>query len=332
MEDMNLWLLDEDEILEEVDEYLLYCHYLGFQPELNRNYKSPIRPPSNIDTDPSFRIWEAKRFKNREFGWADYAVGTKGEIYSLVQHICKLKSYREAVAQVRYDFLIQDKANNLEKVKPFIPPPTKIRIKSKPFNAFELAWWKDNWGVTLPTLNRYFTTRLKYYFMTDLQVDPTFVNDLGFAYRVKGRYQLYFPERSHDKRWRNNLTDETLPGFEQLQYKSDTLIITKAFKDILVLAELGYEAVAPRGENILISQKFLDILSKRYKYIYILFDNDGKHSAHKYPFPLIQVPLESGEKDISDYRKRYGHDKAKKLLSQLTRLHWDDSEDDPVGT
>jgi hypothetical protein len=55
----------------------------------------------------------------------------------------------------------------------------------------------------------------------------------------------------------------------------------------------------------------------RYKNIVTLFDNDEKHKAAKYPFKMLQVPLESGQKDITDYCAVYGVEQTVKLIKEL---------------
>ena len=54
---MTLSSVTEQLILERVDEYSLYCYYMGYEPIIGKKYHSPLRKG---DDDPSFVIFERK--------------------------------------------------------------------------------------------------------------------------------------------------------------------------------------------------------------------------------------------------------------------------------
>ena len=85
----------------------------------------------------------------------------------------------------------------------------------------------------------------------------------------------------------------------------------------MCLRSFGYNAVAPRGENILLPQEHITVLSNSFETVIILFDNDGIHSADKYPFEQVFVPLESGTKDITDFCAKYGVEATRTLLKEM---------------
>ena len=84
----------------------------------------------------------------------------------------------------------------------------------------------------------------------------------------------------------------------------------------MVLYEMGYEAVAPKSENTVIPVEMLSKLEAKYDKIITFFDNDLKHKAEEYPYPLIMLPL-PGPKDISDYVKANGIYKAREIINEL---------------
>ena len=61
----------------------------------------------------------------------------------------------------------------------------------------------------------------------------------------------------------------------------------------------------------------ISYLTRRYKRVVTLFDNDGKHKAEFYPFEEKHVPNEFVQKDITDFCAYYGHEKTSQLLKDL---------------
>lgn len=303
-------------ILERVDEYSLYCYYLGFEPLLRKRYHSFVR---RGDDNPSFSLFEVDQ-PNREYFWKDAGLGEAGDIFKLIRIRFGYKNLQEVYHRIDYDFKLGFCSGEPPEKKIVLadPPPnipSRIRIKSKNFTQEELKFWL-NFGISKSTLDRYQVKSVQYYWLNDFQEIPKKPFKMGFAYLVQGKIKLYQPY-SKNLKFRNDLTVKCLEGFSQLKYRSDTLIITKSMKDVMLLDQLGYEAVSPRGENILVPRPYMQHFRKHYKKIYILFDNDMKHKGDEYPEPKVYVPLTSGQKDISDFRKAYGEKNTKELLQTI---------------
>src|SRR5665213_954240 len=99
---VNRFVLSDMAILERVDEYTLYCHYLGFQPLLRTRYKSSIRT-GNSDDSPSFSIFTAK-FPDREYAWIDSGGRrNSGGIFDLSMLLHGHPTNREAWQKVDVD-------------------------------------------------------------------------------------------------------------------------------------------------------------------------------------------------------------------------------------
>jgi hypothetical protein len=80
--------INEDDILERVDEYTLYCHYLGFEPQLGMKYTSPIRVRADqYDDFASFGMFTSRTKKCVEYMWKDQGLGIHGDIFDLVRHL-----------------------------------------------------------------------------------------------------------------------------------------------------------------------------------------------------------------------------------------------------
>lgn len=308
-----------EELLEQVDEYTLYFHYLGFAPELDMDYRSPIRTG---DLSPSWGIFRAKYRRNREFLWKDQGgTGEHGDVFKLVALLYGYTNRFQVLARIKGDFGLGQPISGERIIPPTISAPTPgrnvdIRVKSRVMSRLDTNWWKG-WGVSREMLDLYKVTPIRYYFMFVDQANPRTPKDPAYAYLVMGRYKLYFPFERKGDRFRQDMTERELEGFQQLEYSSPLLIITKSLKDIMMLRGMGYEAVSPRGEHTPIPPEFITHFQSKYAHIVTLFDNDGKHRKD-YPFPELHVPITSGQKDPTDFYKRYGAQETETMLKSLT--------------
>jgi hypothetical protein len=321
-QDDSVFLTDDD-ILERIDEYALYCHYLGFEPQYGVRYPSPIR---DKDDHPSFVLFVPKRIPGKEFYWRDTARGISGDFFDLLVHMLELPHITTrfaAVEQVAIDFGLvpgQRSQKTLIERRPKPPSPMDIRIKSRPFSARDLNYWEKI--LVTPSISEYYnTTAVSMYWMYKDQPAPRFPRTPMFAYRIWDKYKLYAPFEPKDFKFRNNFDDRHLEGFLQLKYNSELLIIAKAMKEVQFFRALGIEAVAPRGEWTLIPQNFIDLFKTRYRYIATFFDNDGKHKGpeyvDEYQIPSIQLPVSCGQKDPTDYANSYGTSAAEDAVLSL---------------
>lgn len=324
LEDLyNRVALSDISILERVDEYTLYCFYLGFEPYLRTKYNSPIRSETNYDSNASFSIFLTKKI-DREFFWKDSATGQSGDIFSMIRKMFRYATITETYQKIDFDFKLGFSTKEPpkgEKIKLYVnnsaKPEAKIRVKSKDFTLEDKKYWLS-FGITFPTLEKYKVKSLQYFWMNDFQEVPNAPKGLAFSYQVLDKFKIYQPDTPLFK-FRNNYTEQCLEGFAQLTYQTDTCVITKSTKDVMVLREYGYDAVSPRSENTPVPVQFLQYLHKRYKKIYVLFDNDMKHRGDLYQEPKIYVPLSSKEKDISDFRRAYGQQLTKDLLKTIIK-------------
>lgn len=308
-------ILTEDEVIERVDEYTLYSFYTEI-PELiiNSKYSSPLREG---DLRPSFGVFERKYGKSIfQFLWKDNRLPAPnfGDIFYLVQRLYMFETRFEAVLKVCADFGFTesfDASKVLKKVMK-VKEPSNIRIKSKPFSAANIAYW-NQFNISKQILDRFNVTNVDYYFLYDSQEVPFMSGVPTYAYRIFDKYQIYKPK---PKYFMTNWDALCIPGLAQLQ-RTDLLILTKSYKDIMFLSSLGFDAMAPKAENHIPQKEFIQYCSNRYARVVTLFDNDGKTSEHLYPFEHLQIPLDTGVKDPTDHCARYGTEPTFKLLNKL---------------
>lgn len=317
---MNLddHVLSQSNILKRIDEYSLFCHYLGFDPDIRMTYSSPIREG---DDSPSFSFYNAYPGAGVEFMWKDGAMDLSGTIIQLVMHMYGI-TYTQALHKIDADFKLgfTDGTYNVHERKLSIKKPKEkkeavITVNSKyDFTPEGIKFWAD-FGISKKTLTKYNVTQL-----ISSTINGSFLNykTLAFAYRIGTKYKLYCPYETEFK-FLNNYPITYSEGFEQLPTKSDLLIITKSLKDVMVLSELGYEAVSPKSESTMLPVEYFKWFKSRYTRVVVLFDNDMKHNGGKYTYDKVYVPLESKCKDISDYRKMYGKEKTEWMLKEILK-------------
>jgi hypothetical protein len=314
--------LTEIDILEAVDEYSLFCFYLEFEPVVGNVYNSPIRLGDDV---PSFGIYERKKsphLYSTEFMWKDAALPYPnfGDIFDLLcQLFSEVATRTDALMKIAADFQLINPVIITERKKlilyePTFKMPSDISIKSKPFLRRDLDYWKQ-YNVGPEALAEYNTTSVEVYWLA--KDSKPFFPKQCYGYRIHNKYQLYQPFVEKRKKFVNNWDELCVPGWAQLK-GYDTLIITKAYKDVISLStlqkELKFDVIAPRGENILLPNAAIIAASKRFKNIFTLMDNDGKTSADKYTFRKETIPISSGQKDPTDFMKAYGVEEIKTLL------------------
>lgn len=311
------YLVTEQRVLSEVDEYSAYCFYLGYEPELRKAYHCPYRK----DDKPSFSLFNSRKGASVQYMWKDSGDGRAGTLFTLVGLLFGIQG-EDILRKIDEDFGLEyyEDSKPLILKPPLVPPPTEktaahIRVRYKKFNEEATVYWKQ-YIDNLQLLNTYNVRFVEAFWTREEQLYPTIPKTLTFSYRIDNHFKVYQPFNS-DYKFINNFDESEIEGWEQLSATGDLLIITKSTKDVMVLRDLGYDAIAPRGESILIPPHKLRELEQRFKRIIILFDNDGKHKASSYPYKSVEVPLSTGAKDVSDYRAMYGRDKTLQLLNDL---------------
>lgn len=330
---MDFILFTEQEILERVDEYALYCFYLNQDVVIGAKTPAPeiLRRSlhMNVDNSPSFGVFERTRLGNykyaNEFLWKDLSAGVYGDIFDLVKRMYGYETRREARLHVCAQMGLGGDINKfkqveLPKLERKYADPVDIQVKSKPWKLENIRWW-GQFNISPQILDAYHVTVIQCYWVSETQKVPSYPKGPGYAYRIADKYQLYFPLAPNKKdKFRQNLGEFYVHGVEQLQYNSDTCIITKSRKDVMCLRSFGYESVAPRSENTMLPKEGIEFLKRKYRNILVLFDNDGKHNGDNYEFNKIYVPkLLENDKDPTDFCSHHGVEACSKMLKSIIK-------------
>lgn len=138
------------------------------------------------------------------------------------------------------------------------------------------------------------------------------------------KWRVYFPAGPCRKKktFINNWPSSMVQGMSQMPKDGDVLFIQKALKDVASMSALGYQAIAPNSENTALDDSIIAYLEAHFKRLIVFMDNDTAgiasmaKMAEKHPeIEYYHLP-ENGPKDLSDYIKAYGKDKARELIER----------------
>lgn len=302
-----------DYILSKVSEYDIYAKYLGMF-KVGYIYNSPFRK----DENPSFGIFQSK--KSGQLLFKDYGTGECGNIVKFVGLYTGLTNYNDILHKIVKDLNITN-TTRLKSTKKYQSTETVIGIVRQPFTEIDKQYWSQ-FGITLDTLKKYDVNSIKYYLCNGIVKSIYKDENPMYAYKVYNHFKIYKPLADKYTKWRNNLTDFDIQGFEQLPDKGDLLIITKSLKDVMVLHEMGYNAISPASESTWLPDKALKAILRRFKRVLINFDRDvpGIKNMRKISLKTglngFLVHKKFKAKDISDAVKLNGFETIKNWLNE----------------
>lgn len=195
-------------------------------------------------------------------------------------------------------------------------------------------------GITDKTLKKYGVVNARAVYADESLLWRSTENNPIFIYQFpSSRFKAYRPlSKDSTKKWKSNSTIEDVSGFHQLPKSSKLLVITSSMKDVMLLRELGYNAIAfnsegipTKGENGKFVAGLFEELKLRFEKIVFFMDNDlpGKQYSLKltshYRIPHILIP-DNEPKDISDYAKKYGLRRTKRMFNKLIKKFINESE------
>ena len=198
-----------------------------------------------------------------------------------------------------------------------------LRADRQPdFTQIDIDYWKQ-FGISVPTLQKFKVFSIKYFLCNRIVSGIYKDTNPMYAYKVNDKFKIYRPLNSKYTKWRPILTARDVQGFAELPSGNrELLIITKSLKDVMVLYEMGYDAISPSSETTFIPDDMLDELKKKYNNILILYDRDktgmmkAREYSKKYNIHAFFVNKKFAAKDISDAVQQNGFDTVKQWLNK----------------
>lgn len=306
-----------DWILSKVTEYDIYAKYIG-QFKVGMIYNSPFRK----DKNPSFGIYYSKRTKQLLF--KDHGTGECGNVIKFVSLFTGKTEYNDILSDI-VDNLNITNNTKLVSSKQYIPPTeTVIGVVRQEFTDVDINYWKQ-FNISINTLKKFNVNSIKYYLCNGIVKGTYKRENPMYAYKVYNNFKIYRPLADKYTKWRNNLTDYDIQGYEQLPQKGDILFITKSMKDIMCLHEMGYPAVSPSSESTFLPKDVLEQLKTRFKRIIILFDRDtsgvkrSRKLSRETGLEAMFINKKFKAKDVSDAVKANSFEEIKNWLNETIK-------------
>lgn len=304
-------------ILSKVTEYDIYAKYIG-QFKVGMIYNSPFRK----DKNPSFGIYYSKRTKQLLF--KDHGTGECGNVIKFVSLFTGKTEYNDILSDI-VDKLNITNNTKLVSSKQYIPPTeTVIGVVRQEFTDVDINYWKQ-FNISINTLKKFNVNSIKYYLCNGIVKGTYKRENPMYAYKVYNNFKIYRPLADKYTKWRNNLTDYDIQGYEQLPQKGDILFITKSMKDVMCLHEMGYPAVSPSSESTFLPKDVLEQLKTRFKRIIILFDRDtsgvkrSRKLSRETGLEAMFINKKFKAKDVSDAVKANSFEEIKNWLNETIK-------------
>jgi len=329
--------LTKNNLLDRIDERKVFKYYLGLDKlDLRCKYINPLRR----DTHPGCSFFNGSYgvYKDRLI-FHDFALSRSYDCFDIVMEKFNLSFYK-ALEKINKDFKIGlntsepvqkiKKDSKSEKASFGTKGKKLIQVQKKEFSDSELEYWKS-FGISSETLKKYNVISVdKVYVDKEFRMRSTKKNPI-FAYILSPTSIKIYRPLDKKQKWMTNQDPTTYQGMSQTPFMGDLIFITSSLKDVMVLHELGYAAIAPNSEKVP-DQYTVNMLKSQFKEVIVFYDSDGGFTkkegkgkyiagktSSKYNMPFIY--LDSKYKDISDYYKAYGKTKTKNKLIDMLEHH-----------
>lgn len=226
--------------------YDIFYHYLG------KVGRCMPRPWGKRETKSSWGVYPD--LSQGVWFWKDHATEETGNALHFVQRYFSL-TFIESIDKICYDFGLGGKYINAKPVvitwdKPDIERDyMDINFSYKPFEKQHHLFWNA------AEVTEEHCRRMDCYAVKDLAINKRRINiregEAVFAYYCpeEDAVKLYFPERSKDKKFRNNVSYHHLWNFENLT-DCENLIVQKSVKDLIVTTLITPCVTATQAEAV----------------------------------------------------------------------------------
>lgn len=324
-----------DYILCRVSEEEIIKYYFG----IDIDFGYLVRNPARVDNEPTCS-WSYYDGKLKLRDWSEHI---SQDVFDLVGRKYKLGFY-DTLKKIYLDLRIGNRKESAdiiiarEERKIFEKKRKKI-IQTKRFKDFlpEHKEYLKGYGITREIANKFNCFPIKQAWVegTSIYLHSRGNPCLGYYFgksskTKKGKWKLYFYKEDKIRFYCNT---SRIQGWSQLPNTGKYVVITKSLKDIMVLYRYKVPSIAMQSESVYPHEHIIKELKIRFEKIFSLYDFDpaGIRMAGylKRTYGIKPIFLTNGKygsirdygaKDISDFRKYYGHDKTKNLIDRAKKI------------
>lgn len=315
-----------EDISNKVSDAALVWYYLGI-----KQIPCFIRSPLRMDNRPSFGLYS---IDGKRIYFTDLATREKGGVYDLLAKMWHC-SYDEVLSKIQKDFLKSNGEahintmsipNTVSKITPH--SEVSMEVKVREWRQYDIDYWAS-YGVSLEWLKYADVYPISHKIITKNGVKNIFSADkLAYAFveykENKVTLKIYQPLNKDGYKWANTHDRSVVSLWTKIPEYGDKVVICASLKDALCFwANTGIPALALQGEGYGMSKTAINELKRRYKQIYILFDNDkagiedSRKLAESTGFTNLILPHFERGKDISDLMKCKGKEAFITIIHNL---------------
>ena len=303
------------------------AYYLGIT-QIPTRIKSPLRE----DKHPSFGLYSRDGI---HIYYVDWAKQERGSIIDLLRQMWGT-DYNTTWARIVKDIASRrgvkvNKIVSRPKVEIISKTRTQIQVKTRDWKDYDIEYWKS-YGISLEWLKFANVYPISHIIFTKEEENKTITtpaDKLAYVFvefkEGNTTYKVYQPHNKNGFKWFSSHDRSVLSLWAKVPEFGEKIVICSSLKDALCLwANTGIPAISPQGEGYGISNTAVSELKRRYKKVYILFDNDdagicdGKKLSEQTGFINVVLPSFSGGKDVSDRFKILQN--SAKFRAEITNL------------
>ncbi len=319
-----------EDILNRVTEADILSYYLNIT-EVPCIIHSPLRE----DKRPSFGLYS---IDGKRIFYTDLSTRDKGGLFDLLGQMWGC-SYKEVLERVNEDIPKFKVGSHIKSYTPCnvmttnnYSKTTDLQCKVREWRKYDIEYW-ESYGITLNWLKYAEVYPISHKIILKDGHKYVFGADkYAYAYveHKEGRVTLkiYQPFNKDGYKWSNKHDTSVISLWTKVPEYGEQICICSSLKDALCLwANTGIPALNIQGEGYSISNTAISELNRRYKQVFILFDNDeaglmdGLKLSEATKFTNIVLPKfeEYGcPKDISDlFRALQDKEKFKEIMIGL---------------
>ena len=315
-----------DDIMSKVTEADILSFYLGIN-QIPTIINSPLRE----DKRPSFGLYSLDGYR---IYYTDLSRGDRGGIFDLLGKLWNC-SYHEVLHRIHKDLnsistgtTVRKSTCKVTSVKSY-DNNTDLQCKVREWRDYDKEYW-ESYGISLEWLQYAEVYPISHKIIVKGNQKYVLGADkLAYAYvehkEGKVTLKIYQPYNKVGYKWANKHDTSVISLWTKVPEYGDKICICSSLKDALCLwANTGIPAIATQGEGYKMSKTAIDELKRRYKKVYILFDNDeaglidGEKLSKETGFINLVLPQFKGGKDVSDlYHTLQDRERFKSIMLKL---------------
>lgn len=345
--------LTKEYILERISQEDIMFKYLQIPVNEETMFGNSFCNPFRKDEDPTCNYYyTAGKLRIRDFGGDLQDRLYNMDVFDVVGHIHRIKSndkqgFKIIQNIIAKDFNIHKYKNNQEEIqlldtflinqKQRTRKLRRIKIVPRAWNRGDEQYWYNKYGIGSNTLQQHKVYAVEAVYMEDYHGDLNMLYEYDYrnpAYAYYGGieqeihlWKVYFPLNTNPKFTKILANKQFTQGFDTF-LPTRIGVITKSYKDVMVLKQFGVQAVTLSTETSILTADEIFFLKMNCDIVISLLDYDkqGIKMANKLKKIYGIQPLmltrgrygkpDYGVKDISDFRERYGRDTTLKIINQ----------------